>query len=263
MAKKLADLEEFSTLELMAVCGSRAIKNCEVVFVGTGLPMIAALLAKRTHAEGAKIVFEAGFIDSNAKDIALSISDSRLGWRASAAIGLFETLGLMLQGGHVDLGFVGAAQIDQFGNINTTYIGSFEKPSVRLPGSGGGNDIVSSAKRIVIIMTHEKRKMVKKLDYLTSPGFLNGPGARENAGLRGAGPSLVVSNLCQMDFEEETKRIRLKTIHPGVTVQQVLENSGFELIVPRNVPTTDLPTCEELELLRVIDPTGIYIPRTK
>jgi glutaconate CoA-transferase subunit B len=163
----------------------------------------------------------------------------------------------------VDLGFVGAAQIDEFGNINTTYIGSFEKPSVRLPGSGGGNDIVSSAKRIVIIMTHEKRKMVKKLDYLTSPGFLDGPRAREDAGLRGAGPSLVVSNLCQMDFEAETKRIRLKTIHPGVTVQQVLENSGFELIVPKNVPMTDLPTCEELELLRVIDPTGIYIPRTK
>ena len=263
MSKKIAGPEEFSTLELMAVCGSRAIRNGEVVFRGTGLPMIAALLAKRTHAPEAKIVFEAGFIDSNAKDIALSIADSRLGYRASGAIGLIETLGLMLQGGHVDVGFVGGAQIDQYGNLNTTYIGSFEKPSVRLPGSGGGNDIVSSAKRIVVIMTHEKRKMVTKLDYLTSPGFLDGPGAREKAGLLGGGPSLVVTNLCLMDFDPETKRMRLATVHPGVSVQQVLESTGFELIAAKNVQTTDLPTCEELELLRAIDPSGIYIPRTK
>jgi glutaconate CoA-transferase subunit B len=263
MAKKYAKPEEFTTLELMAVCGSKQIKNGEVVFIGTGLPLIAAMLAKKTHAPGAKIVYEAGFIDSNAKDIALSIADSRLGYHAAGAIGLIETLGLMLQGGHVDLGFVGAAQIDEYGNINTTYIGSFEKPVVRLPGSGGGNDIISSAKRVVVIMTHEKRKMVKKLDYLTSPGFLDGPGARERTGLLGGGPSLVVTNLCQMDFDPKTKRIRLATVHPGVSVQQVVDNSGFDLIIPQNVPTTELPTYEELELLRAIDPKGIYIPRSK
>lgn len=263
MTKKYVKAEEFTTLELMAVCGSKQIKNGEVVFIGTGLPLIAAMLAKKTHAPGAKIVYEAGFIDSNAKDIALSIADSRLGYHAAGAIGLIETLGLMLQGGHVDLGFVGAAQIDEYGNINTTYIGSFEKPVVRLPGSGGGNDIISSAKRVVVIMTHEKRKMVKKLDYLTSPGFLDGPGARERTGLLGGGPSLVVTNLCQMDFDPKTKRIRLATVHPGVSVQQVVDNSGFDLIIPQNVPTTELPTYEELELLRAIDPKGIYIPRSK
>jgi glutaconate CoA-transferase subunit B len=134
---------------------------------------------------------------------------------------------------------------------------------VRLPGSGGGNDIVSSAKRIVVIMTHEKRKMVKKLDYLTSPGFLNGPGAREKIGLLGGGPSLVVTNLCQMDFDPKTKRIRLASIHPGVTVEQILENTGFDLIIPEKVSTTESPTCEELALLRQIDPHGIYIPRAK
>jgi len=263
MSKEYAKPGEFNTLELMAVCGSKQIKNYEVVFIGTGLPLIAAMLAKKTHAPRAKIVYEAGFIDSNAKEIALSIADSRLGYRASGAIGLIETLGLMLQGGHVDLGFVGAAQIDEHGNINTTYIGSFEKPTVRLPGSGGGNDIISSAKRIVIIMTHEKRKMVKKLDYLTSPGFLDGPGARERVGLRGGGPSLVVTSLCQMDFDPETKRIRLASVHPGVTARQVVENSGFDLIVPKKVPETEPPTVEELELLRAIDPSGIYIPRSK
>src|SRR4030066_798069 len=263
MTKKYAKPEEFTTLELMAVCGSKQIKNGEVVFIGTGLPLIAAMLSKKTHAPGARIVYEAGFIDSNAKDVALSIADSRLGYRASGAIGLVETLGLMLQGGHVDVGFVGAAQIDKYGNINTTYIGSFEKPVVRLPGSGGGNDMVSSANRVVVIMPHEKRKMVNKLDYLTSPGFLDGPGAREKAGLIGGGPSLVVTSLCQMDFDPKTKRIRLATVHPGVTVQQVVENSGFELIIPQNVPTTELPTYEELELLKGIDPKGIYIPRSK
>jgi glutaconate CoA-transferase subunit B len=263
MTKKYAKPGEFSTLELMAVCGSKQINNGDVVFIGTGLPLIAAMLAKKTHAPRAKIVYEAGFIDSNAKEIALSIADSRLGYRASGAIGLIETLGLMLQGGHVDLGFVGAAQIDEYGNINTTYIGSFENPITRLPGSGGGNDIASSAKRIVIIMTHEKRKMVKKLDYFTSPGFLDGPGAREKAGLLGGGPSLVVTNLCQMDFDQKTKRIRLATVHPGVSVQQVLENTGFELIVPKDVPTTEPPTCEQLSLLKEIDPHGIYIPRPK
>jgi glutaconate CoA-transferase subunit B len=263
LTKKYARPGEFTTLELMAVCGSKQIKNGEVVFIGTGLPLIAAMLAKKTHAPGAKIVYEAGFIDSNAREIALSIADSRLGVGASGAIGLIETLGLMLQGGHVDLGFVGAAQIDEYGNINTTYIGPFEKPVVRLPGSGGGNDIVSSAKRIVVIMTHEKRKMVKKLDYLTSPGFLDGPGAREKAGLRGGGPSLVVTNLCQMDFDPRTKHIKLATLHPGVTVEQVAENSGFDLIMPSAVQTTESPTCEELALLRAIDPNGIYIPRPK
>jgi glutaconate CoA-transferase subunit B len=263
MSKKYAKADEFSTLELMAVCGSRQIRNGDVVFIGTGLPLIAAMLAKKAHAPRAKIVYEAGFIDSNAKDIALSIADSRLGYQAAAAIGLIETLGLMLQGGHVDVGFVGAAQIDEFGNINTTYIGSFDRPTVRLPGSGGGNDIISSAKRIVVIMTHEKRKMVRKLDYLTSPGFLDGPGAREKAGLLGGGPSLVVTNLCQMDFDSKTKRMRLATIHPGVTAQQVVDNSGFDLIVPKGVPETELPTHEELRLLREIDPTGIYIPKAK
>jgi glutaconate CoA-transferase subunit B len=263
MNEKHAKPGEFSTLELMAVCGSRQIRNGDVVFIGTGLPLIAAMLAKQTHAPKAKIVYEAGFIDSNAKDIALSIADSRLGYQAAAAIGLLETLGLMLQGGHVDVGFVGAAQIDEHGNINTTYIGSFDKPTVRLPGSGGGNDIISSAKRIIVIMTHEKRKMVKKLDYLTSPGFLDGPGARERAGLLGGGPSLVVTNLCQMDFEPETKRMRLATVHPGISVSQVVENSGFDLILPESVPTTSSPTRGELALLREIDPNGIYIPRTK
>jgi len=260
-AKKHAKMGEYSTLELMAACGSRAIRDREVVFVGTGLPMVASLLAKRMHARNAKIVYEAGFIDSNAKDIALSIADSRLAYRASAAVGLIETLGLLLQGGHCDVGFVGAAQIDEYGNLNTTYIGDFDHPKVRLPGSGGGNDIVSSAKRIVVIMKHEKRKFVKKLDYVTSPGYIDGPDARKRVGLKGGGPVLVVTDLCQMGFDDKTKKLKLLTVHPGITAEQVVENVSCDLIVDKNVPETEPPTIEELNLLRAIDPTGIYIPK--
>ena len=259
--RKHAKIGEYSTLELMAACGSRAINDHEVVFVGTGLPMVASLLAKRMHAKNAKIVFEAGFIDSNAVDIACSIADSRLAYRASAAVGLIETLGLLLQGGHCDVGFVGAAQIDEYGNLNTTYIGDFDHPKVRLPGSGGGNDIVSSAKRIVVIMKHEKRKFTKKLDYLTSPGYLDGPGARERVGLKGGGPVLVVTDFCQLGFDEKTKKLKLLTVHPGMTVQQVVENTGCDLIVKEPVPETEPPTYEEISLLRIIDPEGIYIPK--
>ena len=259
--KKHAKIGEYSTLELMAACGSRAINDHEVVFVGTGLPMVASLLAKRTHAKNAKIVYEAGFIDSNAKDIALSISDSRLAYRASAAVGLFETLGLLLQGGHCDVGFVGAAQIDEYGNLNTTYIGDFENPRVRLPGSGGGNDIVSSAKRVVVIMKHEKRKFTKKLDYLTSPGYLDGPEARKKVGLKGGGPVLVVTDFCQLGFDDKTKKLKLLTVHPGMTVQQVVDNTGCDLIVDGHIPETEHPTYEEITLLRAIDPQGVYIPK--
>ncbi len=253
----------YSPLEMMAICGARAIKDGEMVFAGTGLPMLSAALAQKTHAPRAKAAYEGGFIDPRNVDLAFSVADSRLHYRAAAAIGLIETLGVLLQGGRIDVGFVGAAQIDEYGNINTTLIGDFERPTVRLPGSGGGNDIVSCAKRVVVIMTHDKRKFVKKLDYFTSPGFIDGPGAREREGLKGGGPAVVITDLCQMDFDEKTKRIRLKSVHPGATVQQVLDNVSFDLMVPEQVPTTSPPTEEELAVLRSLDPQGIYLGKAE
>lgn len=257
-----AKLGEYSPLEMMATCGARAIKDGETVFAGTGLPVLAVMLAQKTHAPRSRTIYEGGFIEPRNIDLPLSVADSRLTYRAAAAIGLRETLGVLLQGGRIDIGFLGAAQLDEYGNINTTYIGSLEKPSVRLPGSGGGNDIASCAKRIVVIMSHAKRKFVKKLDYFTSPGHIDGPDGRRRLGLPGGGPSLVVTDLCQMTFDESTKKVRLFSVHPGVTVKQVLENTGFELAVPRQVAQTEPPTHFELETLRAIDPTGIYIPRT-
>ncbi len=251
--------DEYSPLEMMAICGARAIRDGETVFAGTGLPVLAVMLAQKTHAPRSKIIYEGGFIDSRNVHLPLSIADSRLTYRAAAAIGLRETLGVLLQGGRIDIGFLGAAQIDRYGNVNTTIIGGFDRPKIRLPGSGGGNDIASSSKRVVIIMTHDKRKFVEKLDYLTSPGYLDGPGSRERVGLRGGGPSLVVTNLCVLTFEEETKRMKLLSVHPSATVQQVLENTGFDLVMPETILETEPPTYKELKIVREIDPTGIYL----
>lgn len=251
--------DEYLSLEMMAICGARTIRDGETVFAGTGLPVLAAMLAQKTHAPKSKIIYEGGFIDSRNVHLPLSVADSRLTYRAAAAIGLRETLGVLLQGGRIDVGFLGAAQIDQYGNVNTTIIGDFDKPKIRLPGSGGGNDIASSSKRIVIIMTHDKRKFVNRLDYLTSPGYLDGPGGRERVGLRGGGPSSVVTNLCVLTFEEETKKMKLLSVHPTITVQQVLENTGFDLLMPETVLETEPPTYEELKIVREIDPNGIYL----
>ena len=265
MTEKSAEKKplSYSPLEMMAICAARAIKDGEMVFAGTGLPMLSAALAQKTHAPRAKVSYEGGFIDPRNVDLALSVADSRLHYRAAAAIGLIETLGVLLQGGRIDVGFVGAAQMDEYGNINTTLIGDFERPKVRLPGSGGGNDIVSCAKRIVVILMHEKKKFVKKLDYFTSPGFIDGPGAREREGLKGGGPAVVITDLCQMDFDEKSKRIRLKSVHPGVTVEHVRENVSFDLMVPDHVPTTSTPTEKELALLRSLDPQRIYLGKAE
>lgn len=250
---------DYTSTEMMAVCGAHAVNDGERVFAGTGLPVLGAMLAKVTHAPNAIIIYEGGNVDTQNKDLALSVADSRLGYRAAASIGLIETLGFLMMGGRVDVGFLGAAQIDEFGNINTSYIGDFDAPKVRLPGSGGGNDIASSAGRIILMFTHDTRKFVKKLDYLTSPGHLDGPGSREKLGLIGGGPSLVVTDKCQMDFDPKTKRIRLKSVHPGVNIDWVKENVMFDLLIPKEVPTTAEPTEFELEKLRGLDPQGIYL----
>jgi glutaconate CoA-transferase subunit B len=250
---------DFTRSELMAVAASKEIQDGEVAFIGTGLPMIAAYLAKYTHAPGVTLLFESGIIDPRPSSLATGVGDFCLLTNCVKATGLYYALGL-LQGGFVDLGFLGAAEIDQYGNINSTVIGDYVKPKVRLPGSGGANDIASLAKRVVVIVSHEKRKFPPKCYYVTTPGYLEGPGAREREGLRGGGPVRVITNLAVTGFDEDTKRMKLESLHPGAHLEEVLENTGFELIVPDNIPETPVPTEEELRLLReVIDPEGFYI----
>ena len=251
---------EYNTTELMACVASRVLEDGKSVFVGTGLPIIATMLAQRLHAPELLIVFEAGGLGPKLPTIPISVGDSRTFYRGVMAASMDYVMG-MAQQGLVDYGFLGAAQIDRYGNLNTTVIGDYGSPKVRLPGSGGANDVGSLCTRTIILMRHDKLRFMNKLDFLTTPGYLTGPGAREEAGLpAGTGPHRVITQLGVMGFDEETKEMRLLSVHPGVTREQVQENTSFKLHMQGEIAVTDEPTPEELRLLREeIDPARIVI----
>jgi glutaconate CoA-transferase subunit B len=244
----------------MACAASRVLEDGKSVFVGTGLPIIASMLAQRTHAPNLLVVFEAGGVGPKIPAIPISVGDSRTFHRAVMAASMDYVMSCA-QLGHIDYGFLGAAQIDAYGNLNTTVIGAHDAPKTRLPGSGGANDLGSLCHRTIVLMRQDTRKFVEKLDYLTTPGYLSGPGAREKAGLpRNTGPYRVITQLCVMGFDAESKRMKLVSTHPGVTVKEVVENTGFKLLVPERVPVTGEPNGEELRLLREeLDPNKIVI----
>jgi len=245
--------------ELQACVAAKILEDKQSVFVGTGLPIIASMLAQRTHAPHLLIVFEAGGIGPEPPVLPISVGDSRTFYRAMAASSMHDTMS-MSQAGYLDYGFLGAAQIDVYGNINTTVIGDWQKPKVRLPGSGGANDVGSFCHRTIIIMQQDKYRFVEKVDFLTTPGYLDGPGARERAGLPAkTGPYRVITQLGVYGFHQESKRLELLTIHPGFTVEEVTANSAFEIIIPDEVKTTEPPTEEEISLLHEIDPIGMSI----
>ena len=250
----------YNTTELMACAASRVLEDGRSVLVGTGLPIIASMLAQRLHAPKLLIIFEAGGIGPRIPMIPISVGDSRTFHRAVMAASMDYVMSCA-QLGFVDYAFLGAAQIDPYGNLNTTVIGSHAQPKVRLPGSGGGNDAGSLCRRTIILMRHDRRRFVEKIDFLTTPGYLTGPGAREIAGLPAeTGPYRVITQLGVMGFDQSSKRMKLLFVHPGVTVEDVVENTGFELLIPDKVSTTEPPTEEELKLLREeIDPAGIVI----
>jgi glutaconate CoA-transferase subunit B len=242
----------------MTIATSKYFHDHDTVFIGTGLPMVAAYFAKATHAPSATLLFESGVLDPEPKSIAKAVGDPRLVSTARRVSGMLDSL-LLLHGGRVDLGVLGCAQIDRFGNVNTTAIGDYAKPSTRLPGSGGANDIASMAKRHVIVTRQTKRTFVEKVDYVTSPGFLAGPGAREKAGLPGQGPLGVVTDMAVFGFDGRTCEMTLETLHPGVTLDDVRTASGFDIAVAPSLRTTPPPTAADLEVLRGIDPQGVYL----
>ncbi len=249
----------YNTTELMACVASRVLENKKSIFVGTGLPIIATMLAQKLHAPDLLVVFEAGGIGPKLPTIPISVGDSRTFHKAVMAASMDYTMG-MAQAGLVDYGFLGAAQIDKYGNLNTTVIGDHDNPKVRLPGSGGANDLGSLCHMTITLMRHDKIRFVEKLDYLTTPGYLTGPGAREKAGLPAeTGPYRVISQLGVMGFDEESKEMKLLQVHPGVTIDDVIENTGFEMLIG-DVKETEAPTGEELRILREeIDPSGIVL----
>ncbi|RLC66141.1 MAG: 3-oxoacid CoA-transferase [Chloroflexi bacterium] len=257
----MVETTSYTPTELLACVASHILEDRKSIFVGTGLPMIASMLAQRTHAPHLLIVFEAGGVGPQVPVLPISVGDSRTFHRAVAASSMHDVMSTM-QNGYVDYGFLGAAAIDPYGNINTTIIGDWEHPKVRLPGSGGANDIGSLCWRTIIIMRQDKRRFVNKLPFVTTPGYLTGPGAREEAGLpEDTGPYRVITQLGVYGFDETTKRLKLISRHPGVTIEEIQANSEFEIIIPDEVPESTPPTPEEQRILREIDPSGMVIKK--
>lgn len=251
---------EYNLAELLSCVASRLLQDNQSVFVGTGLPMIAAMLAQRMHAPNILIIFEAGSVGPRVPVLPISVGDSRTFYKAVAATSMHDVMAAA-QAGYIDYGFLGAAAIDAYGNINTTVIGDWDKPKVRLPGSGGANDLGSFCWRTLCIMRNQsQRTFVNKLDFITTPGWLDGPGARERAGLPAdCGPYRVITQLGVYGFDEDTKRLTLLSLHPGVTVDDVQINSEFPILVPDHVHVTEPPTTEEKCVLHEIDPTGMLL----
>jgi len=249
----------YTSTELLACVAARMLEDKRSILVGTGLPMIAALLAQRTHAPGLLIIFEAGGVGPRVPVLPISVGDSRTFYRAAAASSMHDVMSAC-QAGYVDYGFLGAAMIDQYGNINTTVIGAWEHPTARLPGSGGANDIGSLCHRTIIVMRQDKRRFVERVNFITTPGYLDGPEARERAGLpEDTGPYRVITQLGVYGFDEKTKRLRLLAMHPGVTPEDIQSHSAFEIAVPQRIEVSAPPTEEERRLLQEIDPVGVVI----
>jgi glutaconate CoA-transferase subunit B len=248
----------YSSFELMAAAGARELRDGEKVAVGLGLPVVACFLAKRTHAPNLSIILELGVIDPEPIEIGSGLSDPRFWYRAKALTSFADMLGMVAHKGLVDVGFLGGLEVDAYGNLNTTLLGDPQGKFRRFTGSGGGNDIASSARRTVIIIRHEARKLKEAVSFVTSPGYLRGPGEREKAGLIG-GPSVVITDKAVFDFDEESRRMRVRSVHPDTTLDDVLANMGFAPVVPQVVRKTETPTAEEVRLIREeIDPLGLY-----
>lgn len=250
----------YSKTELMICVAARLFEDGATCFIGTGIPMLAAMLASKTTAPNIVPVFEFGGTGAILEELPLAVGEARTFHKSISALGICDTMETA-QRGFIDYGFLGGAQIDPYGNLNSVVIGEHDHPKARLPGSGGGNDVGSLCWQTIAIMQHDARRFVPRLDFLTTPGYLTGPGAREAAGLpRGTGPIAVVSTLALMDYDPATCRMRLKALHPGVTMGEVRANTGFELLIPANVGINDPPGAEELRLLREeIDREKFYI----
>lgn len=248
----------YTASELLAVISARLLRDGQVVFAGVGIPLLAATLAQRLHAPGLTILFEGGAIGAFVEPGKLppSTNEQRCTRRANMVLGSTDVL-LLLQRGYVDVGFMGGAQIDQYANLNSSFIGDPQHPTSRLPGTGGGNDIASLT-QMIVAMKHEKRRFVKTVDFVTSPGFLTGDDSRRDAGLIAGGMYRVVTDLGLLGFDERSKRMKLLALHPRVTTDRVQENTGFELQIETDLPVTEPPTENELAVLRHLDPERLY-----
>jgi glutaconate CoA-transferase, subunit B len=250
---------EYTSAELMIVNAARLLCDGDVVFVGVGLPNLACNLAQRTHAPNLQMIYEAGVIGARPARLPLSIGDPTLVSGASSVCSMYEIFTLYLQRGNVDVGFLGGAQIDKYGNINATVIGDYAQPKTRLPGSGGSKEIAAWANRCYIITPHQKRRFPEKVDFCTSAGFLSGTGEREKLGLRGKGPQAVVTDIGILR-PDKTGELVLTALHPGRTMEEAAANTGWTLQCQNCHKTTEPPSKSEIRILREeLDPEGIYL----
>ena len=254
----LEKVQTHTAAELLTILSARELKDGQVVFAGVGIPLLAATLAQRLHGPGLTILFEGGVIGAFVEPGKLppSTNDQRCTRRANMVLGSAEVL-LLLQRGYVDVGFMGGAQIDQHGNLNSSFIGDPDDPKVRLPGTGGGNDIASLA-QMIVAMKHERRRFVEHVDFITSPGFLRGGDMRRNSGLLAGGMLRVVTELAVFGFDKQTRRMTVMALNPGVTREELQANTGFELLFDPDVGVTKPPSDRELEVLRELDPEQLY-----
>jgi glutaconate CoA-transferase subunit B len=253
----------YNAMELMICCAARLLEDGRTVAVGTGVPCAAAMLAQRTCAPHLVIFFEAGGVAPQLPTMPISVGDSRTFYRGLMATSMADIMETC-QRGLMDYTFLGGAQIDAYGNLNSTMIGDdYARPKVRFPGSGGANDLASLCWRILVVTNHDARRFVKRLDFITTPGYLTGPGSREAAGLPpGTGPYRVITDLAVLGYHEHTRRMEVISLHPGVTFERVQKATGFELGVREGLATTTPPTAHELLILRdEVDPHRYVIGR--
>jgi glutaconate CoA-transferase subunit B len=254
-------MNDYTATEMMICLAARLMQDGTTAFIGTGIPMLAASLAQRLYAPNLITVFEFGGTGAQLEELPLAVGEARTFHKAVAASGICDIMETA-QRGFIDYGFLGGAQIDPYGNLNTTVIGDYYPPKVRLPGSGGGNDVGSLCWYTIALMRHDKKHFVPQCDFITTPGYLSGKGAREAAGLpKGTGPLQVISTLGKMGFDtENTCRMTLEAVFPDVRVEEIHENTGFDLLIPGEVEHIEPPTPEELRILREeIDPNRLYI----
>jgi len=242
--------EGHTTDEMMTVAASRELKDGAVCFVGIGLPSEAANLARSTHAPNCVLVYESGTIGAKPETLPLSIGDGVLAEQADSVVSVPEIFNYWLQAGRIDVGFLGGAQIDRFGNINTTVIGPYDSPKVRLPGAGGAPEIAASAKEVITVLRQRPRSFVERLDFLTSVGHRYGGGSRAELGYPGAGPTAVITDLGVLRPDPKTRELTLMALHPGATAEGAREATSWDLRVAEDLDTTEPPTEEELRILR-------------
>jgi glutaconate CoA-transferase subunit B len=241
---------EYTTLEMMAIAAARALNNQDVCFVGIGVPSLAANLARLTHAPDITLIYESGTIGTRPDVLPLSIGDPELCQTALVTVSVPEMFQYWLQGGRISVGFLGGAQLDRFANINSSVIGSYERPKVRLPGGGGAPEIATLCRQTYVVMPQNRRSFVERVDFITSFGFGNGGDERERLGISTAGPTLVITDLCIMRPDPQTKELVVTSMHPGITREQVAANTGWRIRFAETLETTLVLTSEELNTLR-------------